>query len=110
MSEPNEEPLSPLEPPSPGASDLDTQSGERSPANGFGAVAFICGLLGFGFAWTLVVPSVLAPLAVVLGCVGISRGRRSGAGVGLASAGLVLGLVCVALVAALAWAYHGMGR
>jgi hypothetical protein len=110
MSEPYEGPPSSPEWQSPEAGQRQPYVLDRPRGNGVGVVAFISGLLGLILIWTAVAPLVLSPLAVVLGAVGLSRARRSGAGIGLAVAGLTLGLVTVALVGLVWWGFaHGSG-
>jgi hypothetical protein len=50
-------------------------------------------LLGLLLFWVPVLGAILAILGVILGGVGISQGRKSGAGTGLAVAGLVCGIL-----------------
>src|SRR5205809_6840827 len=67
----------------------------------FGFGAFMCGLLGLlGLVCFFVLPVLafavpLSPVAVVLGLVGMSRARRSGASVGFSVAALTLRLAVV---------------
>lgn len=65
----------------------------QTPSNGLGVGGFVCGLLGLIFFWVPFFGLVLGLLGLILGGAGISSGRKSGAGIGLAIAGLVLGLV-----------------
>lgn len=65
----------------------------QAPSNGLGIGGFVCGLIGLVFFWIPFFGLVLGLLGLILGGVGISSGRRSGAGTGLAVAGLVLGLI-----------------
>jgi hypothetical protein len=110
MSEPYKGPPSPPERQPSDASQHDLNVGDRPRRNGIGVVAFISGLLGLVLIWTVLAALVLSPLAVVLGAVGLAKGRRSGAGIGLAVAGLTLGLVSVALLGLLWWGFaHGSG-
>jgi hypothetical protein len=71
--------------------------------NRVGVAALVCGLIGMlGFIgligfWVLAPATLLSPVAVVLGLVGIAKARRSGASTGMAAAGLTLGLVVLVL-------------
>jgi hypothetical protein len=66
---------------------------QQAPSNGLGTAGFVTGLLGLIFCWVPVFGIVLGILGVILGGVGISSGKKKGAGTGLAIAGLVLGLI-----------------
>jgi len=56
--------------------------------SGFSVAALCCGILGFFF-----LPFLLGPLAIVFGVMGMKRSGR-----GMAIAGLVLGIIQVAIV------------
>jgi len=103
MSEPDEGSPDQTAPRPPKASHPGAEADSRAGGFGFGVVAFVSGLLGLVLIWTVLATVVLSPLAAVLGCIGIAKGRRSGAGIGLAAAGLTLGLVAVALLGVLWW-------
>lgn len=78
----------------------------QAPTNGVGVAGFVCGLLGLILCWVPVLGLVLGVLGVILGGIGIGIGRKSGAGTGLAVAGLVLGIIslvpAILVIAALA--------
>ena len=103
MSEQDERLSSPVTPQSPFASERDLDLGDRRRGFGFGVVSFVSGLLGLVLIWTVLAPMVLSPLAAALGAIGVAKGRRSGTGIGLASAGLTLGLVSIALILFVWW-------
>ncbi len=67
--------------------------GQPAPTNGLGVAGFVCGLLGLILFWVPIVGIVLGLLGIVLGGAGMSSGKNTGAGNGLAVSGLVLGLV-----------------
>lgn len=69
--------------------------GGKAPSNGLGTAGFVLGLLGLVFFWFPFLGIFLAILGVILSGVGISSGKKTGAGTGLAIAGLVLGLVAL---------------
>jgi len=60
-----------------------------------GVAGFVLGLLGLLLFWLPGLGALLAVLGVVFGGVGISQGRKSGAGIGLAVAGLVCGVIAL---------------
>lgn len=65
------------------------------PGNGLGVAGFVTGLLGLVLCWVPAFGIILAILGVVLSGVGIAVGKKKGAPVGLAIAGLVCGIVAV---------------
>ena len=66
---------------------------QQAPSNGLGTAGFVLGLLGLILCWVPVFGIILGLLGVILGGVGISSGKKKGAGTGLAISGLVLGLI-----------------
>jgi hypothetical protein len=66
---------------------------QQPPSNGVGVAGFVTGLLGLILCWFPVVGLILGVLGIILGGVGISTSRKTGAGSGLAIAGLVLGVI-----------------
>jgi hypothetical protein len=56
---------------------------------------FVTGLVGLVLCWVPILGLLLAGTGIVLSAVGMSQGRRTGAGTGLAIAGLVCGIVGV---------------
>ena len=70
------------------------------PGNGSAVAGFVCGLIGLItslFLWFLVIPGILDILGIVFGIRGrrhAAQGARQG---GLATAGLVLGIVGLVL-------------
>ena len=66
--------------------------------NGMGVAGFVTGLLGLILFFFPVVGQILAVLGIVFGSIGISTGKRNGQSTGLAIAGLVLGIVSIALL------------
>ena len=68
---------------------------QNAPGNGLGVAGFVTGLLGLIFCWVPVLGIVLALLGVIMGGVGIATGKKKGAPVGLAIAGLVLGIIAL---------------
>jgi hypothetical protein len=63
------------------------------PGNDPGVAGFVLGLLALLFCWVPGLGITLAVLGVILGGVGIATGKKKGAPVGLAIAGLVLGII-----------------
>jgi hypothetical protein len=64
--------------------------------NGVATAALVCGIIGVLIAWmpfVVVAGVVLAILAVIFGVQGIRRAREQGTGRGVATAGLVLGVI-----------------
>ena len=66
-----------------------------APTNGIGVAGFVTGLVGLVLCWVPILGLLLAGTGIVLSAVGMSQGRRTGAGTGLAIAGLVCGIVGV---------------
>src|SRR3954447_1534691 len=64
---------------------------QAAPSNGMGVGGFVTGLLGLIFCWVPWLGVLLSVVGVVLSGVGISQGKKKGAGIGLAVAGLVCG-------------------
>ncbi len=63
----------------------------RSSTNGWAITSLVLGIIGF------CIPFVGGLLATIFGIVGIAKGRKRGSGTGLAIAGLVLGLISLAV-------------
>ena len=68
---------------------------QNAPGNGLGVAGFVTGLLGLIFCWVPGLGILLAVLGVIMGGVGIALGKKKGAPVGLAIAGLVLGIIAL---------------
>jgi hypothetical protein len=69
-------------------------------SNGLAVAGFVLGLLGFLGSWIPVlniVGLVLGVIGVILAAIGLAKSRRTGAGKGLAIAGLVLGGLAVVI-------------
>jgi len=60
--------------------------------NGLAIAALVCGLVGL-----LLVPVVLGPLALIFGLVALNRAKQGAPHRGMAIAGVVLGVVDIAL-------------
>jgi hypothetical protein len=74
----------------------------QAPRNGLGTSALVLGIVSVVFSWTLYLGFILGVLAICFGAVGLGRVRRGEAtNGGSARAGLVLGIVAVALLALL---------
>jgi hypothetical protein len=94
-------------PPSVAAGSTTTPStSTTAPAqrqgNGIAIAGLTCGILAIAFGWlpvVFVLGAVLAVLGVAFGVVGLRRSRHSGSGRGFAVAGIVTGLVGVAVAA-----------
>lgn len=63
-----------------------------TPGNGLGVAGFVLGLI---FCWVPGLGITLAVLGVILGGIGIATGTKKGAPMGLAIAGLVLGIIAL---------------
>jgi hypothetical protein len=63
------------------------------PANGMGVAIFVTGLSGLVLCWMPFLGFLLAGVGVALSGVGMSQGKKTGAGTGLAIAGLVCGVI-----------------
>ena len=69
-----------------------------APRNGLGTAALVLGILGVIFSWAYIFGIVMNVLAIIFGGVGISRAKKGVAtNRGTALAGLVLGIVGLAL-------------
>ncbi|WP_081687225.1 DUF4190 domain-containing protein [Glycomyces tenuis] len=70
----------------------------QQPKNGLGVAGMVTGIIGIVLFWCGIVGIVLAILAVVFGGVGIARANRGEAtNKGMATAGVVLGVITLAL-------------
>ena len=69
--------------------------------SGVAVAGFVTGLLGALLSWFPLAGIILGILGVVLGGVGRSQARRTGAPTGLATAGIVLGALAVVIAVAL---------
>jgi hypothetical protein len=75
----------------------DTSTGAvRSASNGFAVAGLVCGIVGL-----LLANFILGPLAIIFGGVGWSRANQNGSHRGMAIAGVVLGVLDLAVFAAL---------
>jgi hypothetical protein len=63
--------------------------------NGFAVAALVLGIVAAVFFWTVVLGILLGILAIVFGAVGLSRVTAGAPSKGLATAGVVLGVVSV---------------
>lgn len=76
--------------------------GHPAPRNGVGTAALVLGIIGVVLSWTVYAGFILGVLAICFGSVGLARAKRGEAtNRGSAMAGLVLGIVAVALLAVL---------
>jgi hypothetical protein len=64
-----------------------------TPSNGIGVAGFVCGLLSVVLFWLPGLGLVLGLAGTGLSGAGMARANRTGAGKGLAIAGLVLGIL-----------------
>lgn len=67
------------------------------PMSAFAIASLVLGVLAVVFAWIPFGAFIIGVVAAVLAIVGIRRGNRGASGRGIAVAGLVLGVVAVAL-------------
>jgi hypothetical protein len=82
----------------------DQQYGSPATAgstNGLSTAGFVTGLLGALLSWFPIAGIILGILGVVLGGVGVSQGKRTGAKTGLGVAGIVLGAIAIVIAIAL---------
>ncbi|PWI41908.1 DUF4190 domain-containing protein [Streptomyces sp. ICBB 8177] len=77
-----------------------TPAATRSDADGTAVASFIIGLLG-----TFVLNAVFGPLAIILGCVSLTRATRRR---GRALLGITLGVADVAILATLIATHHSI--
>ena len=78
-------------------------AGQIAPRNGIGTAALVLGILAVVFCWTFWGGVVMGILAIIFGGVGLGRANRGEASNrGSALAGLVLGIVALALLVLLA--------
>ncbi|MET3803735.1 hypothetical protein ABIB25_000721 [Nakamurella sp. UYEF19] len=76
--------------------------GYPAPRNGLGTAALVLGIIGVVLSWTVYAGFVLGVLAICFGGVGLGRAKRGEAtNRGSAMAGLVLGIIAVALLVVL---------
>ena len=68
---------------------------QAPPSNGLGIAGFVTGLIGLVFCWVPWFGVLLAGIGVVLSAIGISSGKKKGASIGLAIAGLVCGIIAL---------------
>jgi hypothetical protein len=72
--------------------------GQAAPQNGFGVTALVTGIIGFVLSWIPVLNLILGVIATVFGAVGWRRVNRGAAtNGGMAIAGLVLGILTLAI-------------
>ncbi|MYV98768.1 DUF4190 domain-containing protein [Streptomyces sp. SID3343] len=64
----------------------------RTGSNGMAVAALTCGIVGV-FLFNI----ILGPLAVIFGAVGLRRSRAGARNAGMAKAGIILGIVDIAL-------------
>ena len=67
----------------------------QRPGNGIGVAGFVCGLVGLVLCWVPWLGALLGLVGIVLSGIGISQGKKNGASIGLAVAGLVCGILAV---------------
>jgi hypothetical protein len=83
--------------------------GHQSARNGMGTAALVLGIIGVVLSWTVYPGFILGILAIVFGAIGLGRVRRGEAtNRGAARAGLVLGIVALALLMLLVVVGMGM--
>jgi hypothetical protein len=68
---------------------------QQQPGNGIGIAGFVCGLVGLILCWVPWFGALLGLVGIVLSGIGISQGKKRGASIGLAIAGLVCGILAV---------------
>jgi hypothetical protein len=68
---------------------------QQQPGNGIGIAGFVCGLVGLILCWVPWFGALLGLVGIVLSGIGISQGKKNGASIGLAVAGLVCGILAV---------------
>ena len=83
------------------STDQSTPTPVARGTNGVGVGGFVTGLLGALLSWFPIAGIVLGILGIVLGGVGISQGRRNGTPTGLATAGVVLGVLAIGIAVVL---------
>ena len=66
-----------------------------APTNGLGVAGFVTGLLGLVLCWVPWLGILLAGVGIVLSGIAIPQGKKKGAGIGLAIAGLVCGIIAL---------------
>lgn len=70
-----------------------------APRNGLGTAALVLGIIGVVLSWTVYLGVILGVLAIIFGGVGLARAKRGEAtNRGAAMAGLVLGIIAIALL------------
>lgn len=79
------------------------------PSNGVGTAGFVLGLLGLLFFWVPVAGFISGILGIILGGVGMSSGKKSGAPTGLATTGLILGILALVPIALVLLAFGTFG-
>jgi len=79
------------------------------PGNGVAVASLVLGITGIVFSWWGLFTLVQVVLAVVFGAVGISKASHGASNKGLASAGLLLGLVGLGLYFVIGLVSFGLG-
>jgi hypothetical protein len=67
----------------------------QTPSNGLGVAGFVTGLVGLVLCWVPWFGMLLGLVGIVLSGIGIAQGKKKGASIGLAIAGLVCGILAV---------------
>jgi hypothetical protein len=86
----------------PGAHTTVSSHPTERPGNGVAIGGLTCGILAIAIGWlpvVFVLGAVLAVLGVALGTIGLRRSRHSGSGRGFSLAGIITGLVGIAVAA-----------
>jgi hypothetical protein len=87
----------PAQPPPTGQPPVQPQPGQQGPGNGLAVAALVCGIVGAVLFWTLFGGLILGALGIIFGAIARKRATDDPRvpHKGLATAGLILGIVTV---------------
>ena len=96
LNEPESPALPPIQPMPPAPQVVYVQQ-TPAPTNPLARTALILGICGVVLFWTFWFGLILGALAIIFGAIGLSRAKNGAPNRGMATAGLVLGIVSVVL-------------
>jgi hypothetical protein len=85
--------------------------GVVGPRNGLGVAALVLAIIGLVLVWSVIGGIVLGLVAVVIGVAARARCKRGEAdNMGIATSGIVLGIIAVLVSIAFIWVWVGVGQ